>query len=244
MPPKWRDLADALAAQIKSGEYAPGDRLPKIEDLAREKEWAKNTVHQAYKALEADGLVASSRGHGTVVLERTTLATAAEREQRSKITGSSWRAGERSDSHMAGVVSAPADVAEALGIAPGDLVLRRSRTYRDERDHSVISHSTSWIPAVFAEELPELAMGRRLSGGTSIDMITRHTGRPVAHRYSAMWARNTTPADAGPLEIPEDTKAAVIVMTVRIVDTSGMTIEYGVDVGGPGRRWTKEEVSE
>ncbi|MEF2529985.1 GntR family transcriptional regulator [Streptomyces sp. CS62] len=244
MPPKWKALADEIAAQITSGGYAPGDRLPKIEDMVNAGKGSKSTVHAAYKALEADGLVTASRGHGTVVRERTTLATAAEREQRSKVTGSSWRAGERSDSHMAGVVAAPAEVAEALGVEAGDLVLRRSRTYRDERDNSVISHSTSWIPAEFAEELPELAMGRRLSGGTSIDMITRHTGRPVAHRYSAMWARITTPADAGPLEIPEDTKAAVIVMTVRIVDTSGMTIEYGVDVGGPGRRWTKEEVSE
>lgn len=92
MPPKWRDLADALTAQIKSGKYAPGDRLPKIEDLAKEKAWAKTTVHQAYKALEAEGLVTSSRGHGTVVRERLSLATGAEREERSKLTGSSWRA--------------------------------------------------------------------------------------------------------------------------------------------------------
>jgi len=242
MPPKWRELADAIAARINSGEYAPGDRLPKIEELALQGFGSKTTVHAAYKALEAEGLVTSSRGHGTVVRERGTLATAAEREERSKLTGSSWRAGERSDSHMAGIVSAPEDVAEALGINAGEPVLRRSRTYRDEDTGAVISHSTSWIPAALAEELPELLMGKRLSGGTSIDLITRHTGRPVARRYSAMWARITTPADAAPLEIPEDTKAAVTVLTVRVVDTSGMTIEYGVDVGGPGRRWTKEEV--
>jgi DNA-binding GntR family transcriptional regulator len=243
MPPKWRDLADAIAAKISSGEYAPGDRLPKIEDLVLEGKGSKTTVHAAYKALEADGLVTSSRGHGTVVRARATLATAAEREERSKLTGSSWRAGERSDSHMAGIVSAPEDVAEALGITAGEPVLRRSRTYRDEHTNAVISHSTSWIPAAFAEELPELLMGKRLSGGTSIDVITRHTGRPVARRYSSMWARITTPADAGPLEIPEDTQAAVIVMTVRVVDSGGVTIEYGVDVGGPGRRWTKEEAT-
>lgn len=244
MPPKWRDLADALAAQIKSGKYAPGDRLPKIEDLAREREWSKNTVHQAYKALEAEGLVTSSRGHGTVVREHLPLATGAEREERSRLTGSSWRAGERSDSHMAGIVAAPEDVAEALGITAGEKVLRRSRTYRAERTNTVIAHSTSWIPADFADELPELLMGKRLSSGTSIDLITRHTGRPVARRSSAMWARITTPADAGPLEIPEDTRAAVIVSTVRVIDTADVVIEYGVDVGGPDRRWTKEESTE
>ncbi|MEV7535416.1 GntR family transcriptional regulator [Streptomyces hydrogenans] len=241
MPPKWRDLADEFAALIKSGEYAPGDRLPKIEDLAREREWSKNTVHSAYKALEAEGLVTSSRGHGTVVREPAFLSTGAERELRSKLTGSSWRTGERSDSHMAGVVAAPADVADALEVSPGDLVLRRTRTYRDEQTKAVISHSTSWIPAVFADELPELAMGKRLSGGTSIDLITRHTGRPVARRLSSLWARITTPGDAAVLEIPEDTKAAVIILTVRVIDTSGMTIEYGVDIGGPNSHWTKEE---
>ena len=50
------------------------------------------------------------------------------REERSKLTGSSWRAGERSDSHMAGIVAAPEEVAEALGIGAGQPVLRRSRT--------------------------------------------------------------------------------------------------------------------
>ncbi|MEU2086772.1 GntR family transcriptional regulator [Streptomyces albus] len=241
MPPKWRDLADAIAAKIRAGEYAPGDRLPKIEELVIAGKGSKTTVHAAYKALEADGLVISSRGHGTVVRTPGTLATAAEREERSKLTGSSWRAGERSDSHMAGIVSAPDDVAEALGITPGDRVLRRSRTYRDEDTRAVISHSTSWIPAQLADELPELLIGKRLNSGTSIDLITRHTGRPVARRLSTMWPRITTPADAAPLEIPEDTQAAVIVMTVQVIDTSGMTIEYGVDIGGPGRRWTKEE---
>ncbi|MCX4720019.1 GntR family transcriptional regulator [Streptomyces virginiae] len=241
MAPKWKDIADEIAAKISSGEYAPGDRLPKIEDLAREGKGSKTTVHAAYKALEADGLVTSSRGHGTVVRAPLALSTGAEREERSKLTGSSWRAGERSDSHTAGIIAAPDDVAEALGITAGEPVLRRSRSYRDEHTNAVISHSTSWIPASFAEELPELVMGKRLSGGTSIDVITRHTGRPVAQRFSSMWARITTPADAATLEITEDARAAVIVLTVRVVDTSGMTIEYGVDVGGPGSRWAKEE---
>ncbi|MFD5588784.1 GntR family transcriptional regulator [Streptomyces sp. NPDC127063] len=242
MPPKWKVLAEEIAAKIASGEYAPGERLPRIEDLAGTGKGSKTTVHAAYKALEAEGLVVSSRGHGTVVRERTPMSSGAEREQRSRLTGSSWRDGERSDSHMAGIVSAPADVAEALGLRAGDLVLRRSRTYRDARTSDVISHSTSWIPAGFAEDLPDLAMGKRLRDGTTIDMITQHTGRPVARRISSVWARMTTPADAALLEIPEDTRAAVVVLTVRIIDTSGMTIEYGVDVGGPGRRWTKEEV--
>ncbi|MFJ3513169.1 GNAT family N-acetyltransferase [Streptomyces luteogriseus] len=67
MAPKWRELADRLAAQIRHGDFAPGQHLPHIRDLVAAGEGSKATVHAAYKALEAQGLVTSSRGHGTVV---------------------------------------------------------------------------------------------------------------------------------------------------------------------------------
>ncbi|MGX1913576.1 GNAT family N-acetyltransferase [Streptomyces phaeochromogenes] len=67
MAPKWRELADRLAAQIHRGDFATGQRLPHIRDLVAAGEGSKATVHAAYKALEAQGLVTSSRGHGTIV---------------------------------------------------------------------------------------------------------------------------------------------------------------------------------
>lgn len=33
MAPKWRDLADRIAEQIRNGEYAPGAQLPQIREL-------------------------------------------------------------------------------------------------------------------------------------------------------------------------------------------------------------------
>lgn len=71
MAPKWRDLADRLAEQIRNGEYAPGDQLPQIRELVESGEGSKATVNQAYKALETEGLVTSTRGRGTVVRPRT-----------------------------------------------------------------------------------------------------------------------------------------------------------------------------
>ncbi len=73
MAPKWRELADRIAEKIRSGEYAPGEQLPQIRDLVEAGEGSKSTVHAAYKALEAEGLVTSSRGHGTVVRDRPPL---------------------------------------------------------------------------------------------------------------------------------------------------------------------------
>ncbi|GAA3372487.1 hypothetical protein GCM10017744_104180 [Streptomyces antimycoticus] len=67
MAPKWQKLADRLASQIRRGDLTPGQQLPHIRDLVAAGEGSKTTVHAAYKALEAEGLVTSSRGHGTVV---------------------------------------------------------------------------------------------------------------------------------------------------------------------------------
>lgn len=67
MAPKWQDLADRIAAEIRRGDFAPGQHLPHIRDLVAAGEGSKATVHAAYKALEAQGLVTSSRGHGTIV---------------------------------------------------------------------------------------------------------------------------------------------------------------------------------
>jgi DNA-binding GntR family transcriptional regulator len=67
MPPKWRTLADRLAEEIRAGAYAPGDHLPSIRDLVRAGEGSKTTVLAAIRALEDEGLVVSSRGHGIVV---------------------------------------------------------------------------------------------------------------------------------------------------------------------------------
>jgi len=65
-----------LAAQIRTriafliadGELTPGDRLPPVRDLARQLDVNVNTVRSAYTKLDADGLVRTRHGVGTVVL--------------------------------------------------------------------------------------------------------------------------------------------------------------------------------
>jgi DNA-binding LacI/PurR family transcriptional regulator len=64
-----------IAAQIRSriafliadGELGLGDRLPSVRDLARQLGINVNTVRSAYAKLEADGLVRTRHGVGTVV---------------------------------------------------------------------------------------------------------------------------------------------------------------------------------
>ncbi|MFD3680591.1 UTRA domain-containing protein [Streptomyces sp. NPDC058613] len=161
------------------------------------------------------------------------LSSGGQRLERGRRTGSSWGSGERSDGHTAAVAPAPQDVAAALGLEPGDDVIRRTRIYRDR--HGVVAHSTSWIQVEFAEAVPALLRGERLVGGTSLDLIARETGRQAVKRTDKTTARIATTGDAQLLELQPGTNEAILVLSARFVDREGRPLEYGVDLGAPGR---------
>ncbi|MFD4096684.1 GntR family transcriptional regulator [Streptomyces albidoflavus] len=232
---KYRDL-------INSGGLSPGDLLPSISALAAEEQVSTATADRAMKLLRREKLVQGIPGVGTEVMARPIpLSSGAERHDRSGRTQSSWGVGETSSGHTAEVIKAPKDVAHVLGISSGDDVIRRTRVYQD--GHGIVCHSTSWIPAEFGRVLPQLARPERLQGGLSLDLIARATGRRVETRVDEEGARLATKDDLALLGLPAETVAAVLVMTVQFLDIDGDVLEYGVDIGAPGRtRRTTSEV--
>jgi DNA-binding transcriptional MocR family regulator len=64
---KYRQLAEALLAQINSGELPPEARLPSMRAMAKEKAVNIATVVSAYKYLESIGCVYTRVGSGTYV---------------------------------------------------------------------------------------------------------------------------------------------------------------------------------
>ncbi|MGW0607814.1 GntR family transcriptional regulator [Streptomyces sp. NPDC002640] len=232
--PPYARIAGHYRDLIGSGELAPGDLLPSIRALADQWQVSTATADRAMKLLRDEKLVNGIPGVGTEVMARPlSLASGSERHDRSAVTKSSWGVGEKSSGHTAGMVPAPEDVADALGIDPGEDVIRRSRVYRDA--HGIVSHSTSWIPAEFAQVLPELARSERLKGGLSLDLIAEATGRHVVQRVDEETARIATARDLELLELEPDTVAAILVLTARFLDSDGELLEYGVDLGAPGR---------
>lgn len=72
-----RDLPVAVATQLQgqieygvsNGDFPPGSRLPSVRELASELAVSPVTVSQAYRSLQAKGLIESMPGSGTYVRE-------------------------------------------------------------------------------------------------------------------------------------------------------------------------------
>lgn len=67
--PMWRQAADAIEAAVRSGELAPGEKLPAMRDVADEWEVGYSVMQQARDHLKAKGILASAPGKGTFVAE-------------------------------------------------------------------------------------------------------------------------------------------------------------------------------
>jgi DNA-binding transcriptional MocR family regulator len=63
----YEDIFHSIRESIEGGVYAPGDRLPSIRELAREKGCNKLTIKKAFDLLKQKGLVENHVGRGTFV---------------------------------------------------------------------------------------------------------------------------------------------------------------------------------
>ncbi len=66
----WRQVADDLTTDIRSGDLPAGARLPSEMDLAEIYGVARVTIRRAMADLRKDGLVDVVHGRGTFVRER------------------------------------------------------------------------------------------------------------------------------------------------------------------------------
>ncbi|MGW8378441.1 GntR family transcriptional regulator [Streptomyces sp. ODS28] len=244
MAAKWRELADKLAEQIRSGEYTPGQQLPYIRDLVEEGEGSKATVHAAYKALEAEGLVTSSRGHGTVVRPQVPLKRIGiERYDKAK-----WRDGDEvafiadrvasgrtykrnEQTQTISRVEAPAPVAEALGVSVGSEVYSRSRLVKegDQPTHTLTSYYR-----------PEHVEGTRLvdptpgpAGRGGGFRVLYDAGYEIDHMREELFARVPTPDEVKQLWLPAGEPVVELHRTTYTAD--GTVVEFAIGVHAASR---------
>jgi len=102
--PPYRRIAEKLKQSILRGDYAPGDRLPSVRDLAVAEGVNPNTVQSVYRLLETEGWIDRQQGAGTFVKSanpftasqcrsqvRSLLTTARTEARRLGVSEDAWR---------------------------------------------------------------------------------------------------------------------------------------------------------
>jgi GntR family transcriptional regulator len=74
-----------LRRAIAAGQVKPGDSLPTVRQLAADLSINLNTVARAYRELEIEGLVSTTRGRGTVVTSARETARRPDAKVRDRI---------------------------------------------------------------------------------------------------------------------------------------------------------------
>lgn len=244
MAPKWRELADKLAAKIRAGEYAPGQPLPHIRELVESGEGSKTTVHAAYKALEAEGLVTSSRGHGTVVRQQAPL----KRLGTDRYDKAKWRDGDevafiadriatgrtykRTDqTQSVERVVAPDAAAQALGLEQGSEVYARARLVKDEGQPTHTLTSYYRPDHVEGTRLVDPTPGPAGKGGGF--RVFYEIGLEPDRMSEELFARVPTSAESKTLQLAPAEPVVELHRTTYATD--GTVIEYAVGVHSASR---------
>ncbi|MGW2729050.1 GntR family transcriptional regulator [Streptomyces sp. NPDC001494] len=241
-------MADRLAAQIKDGKYAPGAQLPQIRDLVEAGEGSKSTVHAAYKALEAEGLVTSSRGHGTVVRERAPL----KRLGIARYDKAKWRDGDEvafiadrvasgrtykrnEQTQTVSRVAAPAAVAQAHGLPEGAEVYARARVVQEG------SQPTHTLTSYYR---PEHVEGTRIvdptpgpAGRGGGFRVLYDAGYEIDHMQETLFARIPTADEVQLLQLAPGEWVVELHRTTYTAD--GTVVEFAIGVHAATRfAWT------
>jgi GntR family transcriptional regulator len=225
-------VADALRADIASGELAAGGRLPSERELGERFGAARNTVRLGLAVLVAEGLIYSEHGRGYFVRKHEPFTYYASRSE-SLILPVVDEAGDSfvNDIKVAGRVPttqftlaiepASATAANALRVELGSsTVLRSVLRFVDGTPWSI---QNTWYPM-------DLAEGTRLMDPRDIAEGTTRYLAGLGHEQVGYWdewtTRMPTPDEARKLELGPGTPVLICVRTgftterpVRVTET-------------------------
>lgn len=237
MPPtrRYEEIAAHYRRLIQDGELAPGDSLPSLRKVCEEFDVAMATANRAFQMLKTEGLTRAS-SEGTVVARHPSIVISGlDRLDRLNRTGRRYGPGE--DSTGLRVIRRSAydeDVCRALEIEPGEEVVIRIRTFR--QDGRPTSVGVSVYPPRTTAEVSELTEERRMDRSFG-EIYTERTGREVTPGQRTAHARQASQdeIDALQLDVPAHMAVAVLVTNVTFHDEDG-PVAYWEDVYAGGER--------
>lgn len=170
---KYEEVASDLRRRIIEGEVAPGDTLPRYEELTAEFGVGRGVVSNAIVLLEREGLVRPIKRKGIVVQERMDRRRVSRGQVISRdpsrgyvfpaaaYPGETWQVHGRP---VASYEPVPEPVANLLDVEPGVPTLRRRRITSPTGEPAFQVVDT-WVSASAVRDAPQVAEPSTGPGG-------------------------------------------------------------------------------
>jgi LacI family transcriptional regulator len=210
MTPRYIQIREAVAAQIESGELAPGQQVPPLRELCQQYGVSTITARRALLELMSEGLVESRLGIGAFVTGKRRAARVAV-----VIIGyeeASWRVDGAFFGQLVGGIASAAWKEEAnLSIVPiNDAALAKQTIERLLRDEALdgllfrVVGDVDWsILDVVREHAVEAVLIKRLAPGGLVSSVVPDSARAgliaverllkEGHRHFALVATTVSP---------------------------------------------------
>ncbi len=172
--PLYFQIYETLRSQMADGTFSPGSRLPSETALARRFSVTRMTVRQALGKLHADGLIVTRRGIGTfTALARLERHATRMTDLHEDLVGLGHKPTSRILALRTGAF--PPDMAERLGVPPGEPMVHFSRLrLADDEPVAVLSAYLrhTLCPGLEREDLRE---------GSLYALLEHRFGLPLHH---------------------------------------------------------------
>jgi len=140
-----RQIAAQIKAQVRRGDWGPGERLPSIPAIAEMFGVAKQTVQRAVDQLRVEGVLITKPGSGTYVRGTRRRLNRLSRGRYGGFRGyhTDLAARYRQQLVSVGPAPAPPEVADAFGVSDGTELLCRRHLVRAE--DSAVEVGAAWF---------------------------------------------------------------------------------------------------
>ncbi|MBC6460243.1 GntR family transcriptional regulator [Actinomadura sp. HBU206391] len=199
-------MADDLRHRIQEGELAPGERVPSRTQLSRRYTVSDRVAVEAVKVLMNEGLVEGRPGSGTYVRRRPE-ARRLHHEPPGASPPVALNGARRATSAEA---TAPAPIAERLGVDAGADVMRTDYLFFDDEEPIVLA--TSWEPLALTRDTAVMwpEQGPFASQGPVCRMAS--IGVTVTRTTETVSARPALEEESRRLDLP---RSAVVIVLRR-----------------------------
>lgn len=240
-----RQIANQIKAQVRRGDWGPGERLPSIPAIAANYGVAKQTVQRAIDQLRVEGILITKPGSGTYVRGTKRRLNRLSRGRYGAYRGyhADLAARYRQQLTVVGVELAPVEVADAFGVADGTPMLVRRHVVRTQ--DATVEVGASWFRAA---DVKGTSVERAEAFGRPLyQEVEEETGRRYSSATDTVTARQPSREEAETLQIRPDTPVLHLLHTAfdqahKVIEVSqatwpgpmtALTEEYKVPAPAP-----------